>query len=225
MKFFDNDSMFGRFFGKCGDIILLNLLFIICSIPIITVGASWSALSYVSIKQLREKDIALTKNFFGAFKENFKKSTIAWVGTLLFILILVTDVRIFAANGLYPFAPAYFLFLSVGCIAFFTLIYLFPTIAVFENTLIRLILQAFFFAAKNIPITLALALILVVPVTMSFTNPVYFWNSLILWLFFGFGFIAYLQSFLYLKVFSPYLPEPKPELEMDEETELYREER
>ena len=85
MNIFNSDGWFARIFGTIGDIIVVNILFIICSIPIFTIGASMSAMYYTLLKKQRTGETGgIIKLFFKGFKDNFKKSTIAW---LLFMLI------------------------------------------------------------------------------------------------------------------------------------------
>ena len=85
MNIFNSDGWFARIFGTIGDIIVVNILFIICSIPIFTMGASMSAMYYTLLKKQRTGETGgIIKLFFRGFKDNFKKSTIAW---LLFLLI------------------------------------------------------------------------------------------------------------------------------------------
>ena len=84
-RLFNLDSPIMVFLGKVGDLIWLNVLTMICCIPIVTVGASITALHYVSIKMVRNEEGYLTKNFFKSFRQNFFQATVLWV-LMLFIL-------------------------------------------------------------------------------------------------------------------------------------------
>lgn len=53
MNIFNSDGWFSRFFGTLGDIIIVNILFILCSIPIVTMGASMSAMYFTLLKKQR----------------------------------------------------------------------------------------------------------------------------------------------------------------------------
>ena len=79
MKFLDIDSPIGQFLCRIGDIITLNFLWIICSLPLITLGASTTALYYTWMKQYREGDSPVHRYFFSSFKDNLRKSTAAWI--------------------------------------------------------------------------------------------------------------------------------------------------
>ena len=80
---FDTDGLLMRVLTKIADTVWLNILFLICSIPIFTIGASITALYYVSFKTIKDEEGYITKDFFRSFKENFKQSTIIWIVLLV----------------------------------------------------------------------------------------------------------------------------------------------
>ena len=73
-RFFDLDNVVWRTIDKIGKIFLLNLLWLICSLPVFTIGASTTALIYTSMK-LSDNEGYWHQNFFSSFKENFKQAT------------------------------------------------------------------------------------------------------------------------------------------------------
>lgn len=200
-----NDSIFGRFFGKIGDIIFLNILFILFSIPIVTIGASYTAMEYTFMKQIKESDTSLFRTFWRSFKSNFKQSTISWLILLALWFVVATDIHTFGPNGVLNFSPFYYLFLLVGVVLAFMSLYLFPVIGAFQNSLKNLWVQSFFLAAKNAPLTLLMCLIMVLPIYMTFSSGMYFLLFLSLWIVFGFGLVGYILSTIFIHIFSPYL--------------------
>jgi uncharacterized membrane protein YesL len=204
-KILSNDSLFGRIFGKIGDVVFLNILFIIFSLPIITIGASYTAMEYTYMKQLREGDIALFKTFTKAFKSNFKQSTVSWLIILLLGMIIGVDLNTFGPDGVMSFTPFYYLFMLAGVLLFFMALYIFPVIGAFENSLKNLWIQSFFLAAKNVPFTLLMCLVVIAPLYLTISSGIYFMFFVSLWIFFGFGLIGYILSFIYLRIFTPYL--------------------
>ena len=70
-KLFDLDSPIMNFLGKLADLIILNILAFICCIPIVTAGASMTALYYVCLKMVRNNEGYIMKSFFKSFKQNF----------------------------------------------------------------------------------------------------------------------------------------------------------
>ena len=78
-RFFNMDNKFFVFMGRIADLCMLNILCIVCCIPVITAGASLTAVYYVTMKMVRNEESYIFKGFIQAFKENFKKSTIIWL--------------------------------------------------------------------------------------------------------------------------------------------------
>lgn len=79
-----------------GDLIILNFLFLICSVPIFTIGAAQAGM-YTAMRVLRDKedDSSVTAAFFRGFKNGFGKVTIAW-GVMTLVTLLVAYVCVCA---------------------------------------------------------------------------------------------------------------------------------
>lgn len=82
-------------FTKIAYSAYLNVLWFICCLPIVTVGASTTALFYVTLKIAKVEEGNITKSFFRAFRQNFKKATIIWLILLTLGIILALDGYIF----------------------------------------------------------------------------------------------------------------------------------
>ena len=81
MGLFNMDSGFARFMNRAIDVLELNILWIIFSLPIFTIGASTCAAYYVTLKMVDEEEGYVGKMFVKAFKDNFKQGTILWLIT------------------------------------------------------------------------------------------------------------------------------------------------
>ena len=94
---FSLDNPVMRFLDMMADLIILNLLFIVCSIPVITLGASATALCYVTLKMRDKEEGSVFRNFFKAFRQNFAQATLIWIvlaalaGFLLADHLLIRD--------------------------------------------------------------------------------------------------------------------------------------
>ena len=80
---FNYDNPVWRFIGKLGDLVLLNLLWLICCIPVFTAGAATTAVYYVTLKLVRDDDGSTIKSFFHSFTQNFKQATAIWLMILV----------------------------------------------------------------------------------------------------------------------------------------------
>ena len=110
---FNSDSGFSKFMNRIADLFILNILWIFCSIPIITIGATTTALYSVNLKFIDNEEGNLIKTFFKSFKENFKRSTIIWLSILAVSIILGVNLVFWLKCGLSLsyFALYFFLYL------------------------------------------------------------------------------------------------------------------
>ena len=88
---FDMDNAFFRGMSKVADLCILNVVFLICCIPVFTIGAATTALSYVTLKMKDGEEGYILKSFFKSFRQNFKQSTVIWLLMVLIGLVLGLD--------------------------------------------------------------------------------------------------------------------------------------
>lgn len=162
-KLFDMESPLMQGMNKIADLMLLNLLVIICCIPIVTIGASLTAAHYVILKMHRNEEGYITKDFFRAFRSNFKQSTIMWLIMLVVIIILSLDFYLILNNLI---EVPYFIriLILVATLMFcFMLMWLFPLQAKFENTISRTIKNAFAVGMMKFPRSLLMLIVYLLP--------------------------------------------------------------
>ena len=139
-------SLYDRIFGFLGQLIALNLLWIVCSLPVITAGASTTALYYCTLKLHKDGDIRVFHDFFKSFKQNFKQSTLIWIlMAAVAVFLYMEKESLVTMPGSMPQIFNYVI-LAV-CIPLIAIaLYIFPTVAAFENKTMTLITNAFYFA-------------------------------------------------------------------------------
>lgn len=207
MNIFSSDGWFSRFFGTLGDIIV-NILFILCSIPIVTMGASMSAMYFTLLKKQRTgENGGVVKLFFKGFKDNFKQSTISWLLFLLISFIFTLDFNLFGKGGPQENKLMYYTSVVLMILTCFIAIYLFPVISAFKNTLKNLLLQSIYLAAKNFIFTIVIMVLYTLPAYVLLSSTQVFMVGIFVFIVCGFGLIAYVSSFMFLKAFTPYLDE------------------
>ena len=208
-SFFNMDSPIMRFMSRICDLMILNLLCIVCCIPIITAGASVTALYSVTLKMVKGEESYIFKGFFKSFKENFKQSTISWVIMAFIGIFIFIDYR--AASFLQENLVSVFRILigAIVLVYLMVLTYIFPYTARFENDLKNSFKNSLLIAILNLPWTL---LMVICPVALGFatflTSTTLVYGSM-LWILLGFATVAYLNSMIFRKVFAKY--EPKEE--------------
>lgn len=213
-RFFSLDSPVMNFLGRVADLVWLNILYIICCIPIVTIGASTSALYYVTMKMVADEEGYITKSFFKSFKENFKQATVIWLIILLAGTIFFMDFRILNAMEGTLGKVVYVLICAVAILFLFMTIYIFPLLAKFENTIKNSMKNAFLISIRHFPYTILLVIGVIAPFIL-----IYFVTALLPILFLGiFSLIAFYTSYIYRKIFSYYIPQEEAEADNEEET-------
>lgn len=91
MKFFDLESPLMQVLNKVADLMILNLLTVLFCIPVITVGASLTAMHYVALKMARNEECYIARDFFKSFRMNLKQGTVIWLIELFLVLVLAGD--------------------------------------------------------------------------------------------------------------------------------------
>jgi uncharacterized membrane protein YesL len=197
-KFFSIDSPFYRFATRVADIMILNLLWIVCSIPLVTIGASTTAVYYVCLKMVKDEETYIVKSFFKSFKENFKQGTILW---LLFVGIS----GILGANYYYLFKVSEAenmvlkgLTILVTIIYAFSFLYAFPLLARYESPVHKTIINSIMISIRYLNRTVMIVLILAALVGLGFYSK----ETLIFVLLLGVGVLCYVITCFVLKIFE-----------------------
>lgn len=202
MRFNLMDNVITRALSKICDMVCLNVLWVICSIPIITIGASTTALYTVMLKIVKNEEGYIFRGFFKAFKENFKKSTIIWLITAFFAVIWWIDSRISGMMGAGVGQVLQIIFLLVGFLILSVIIYIFPLTARYENTISATFKNALILTIAKLPYTLLMVAVVVVAVLASLWNTMTLMLALPLWFLFGVSLIAWINSYLLRRVFT-----------------------
>ena len=205
MNLLNEDNVIHIFLNKLGDIIVANLLFLVCCIPIITIGPALTALYHCMLRTVKGNNNGTTKTFFRAFKENFRQSLIVWLGLLAVGFILFLNIRFLQNTTSVVSKPLFYVSLGIAGLVIILALYIFPVIAAFANTTVNLLKNAYVFAFLHFPSTLAIAVITILPMFMTYRDikllPLY----ACCWFFFGFGLTAYVNSLLLYRMFKPFL--------------------
>lgn len=209
--FFNYDNPVWRFIGKFGDLIILNILWFVCSIPIFTIGASTTAVYYVTLKLARNDDGYTIRSFFKSFKENFKQSTIIWLIMMAVGLILVFDLLFFTKGGFsgsQQFRTVMVtIFLAMSIIYLAILTYIFPLQSRFYNTIKRTFFNAFFMSIRHLFQTIAIIAIDVAAVFAMLMIP----QIMMFGVLFGFPLLAFINSYILSPILAKYMPKEERE--------------
>lgn len=211
INWIDNPVM--QAIGRAADFIILNLLWILCSIPIVTIGASTTALYTVMLKLVKNEEGYIVKGFFKAFKENFRQSTVMELIFLVPSFILIVD---FSALKLMPGKMASYMgvFLFVmGCLLICTAVYAFALQARFVNTIKNTLKNAVILVFAKLPFTAVLLVTVAGPVIVTFLNGQTLVIGILIWLFGGVAVVTWLQAIILRHIFKKLEEQPEQETE------------
>lgn len=160
MKFFSVDSPLYRFLSRFLDVLKLNFMWLLFSIPVITIGASTVAAMSVSLKMADDEEGYIGRSFVKAFKENWKQGTVLWIITVIAAYAVYLDFQLFHAVEGNPI-----MFLIIGIFSCFvvvlSLLYAYPLVARYENTLIKTIQNSFEISRRYFGRTLLLIFVVI----------------------------------------------------------------
>lgn len=142
MALFNINSSFFKFINKLLDVLLLNLLWILCSLPVVTIGAATCAAFSVTLKMVDDEEGYIVKPFFKYFKQNFKQGTLMWIFTAsqIYLLYLLWQL-VFKSDDINAIIIIGVIFLTALSISMN--IYSYPLIARYENSLKKIIKNSF----------------------------------------------------------------------------------
>lgn len=202
-KLFDINSPFGQGLAVLTDLVAVNLLFVLCCIPVVTIGASLTAMAKVTQGIVLAEGSGVVKTFFRSFKENFKQSTIFWLICMVFGALLVVDL-LFVDNTLTGTAQrvGFCIWVLPVVLYFGITTWLFPMIARYENTMKGHFKNSFALLVAKLPRTILLAVLNVSPILLVLVYPYGALQTSVIWLLFGFGMLAYINALLQKPVFS-----------------------
>ncbi len=211
MKFLSYDSKFSQWMLRFCYCCWLNLLWVVCSIPIVTVGASTTALYYVTLKLARDEEDNVTAMFFRSFRENFRQATVLWLIMLAVGVFLGADAYVLVhlrrtAAGSAAILWTVLLAVVIAAAVFYviTLLYLFPLVASVRNTNGAMLKNSFLIAAHYLFCTI---LVFAIHFAVFFVTVRFFTPLLLL----GEGLSAMLSSIFLRRVIDACTVDPDPE--------------
>lgn len=214
MKFFSIDSPLYKFMCQLFDVFKLNMLWILCSLPVVTIGASTTAAFHVALKMVDDEEGYIGKEFMKSFKQNLVQGSIMGMMTLFGVYAIWLDLQLCRAKENHIM----FVTATVLLIAFMILgnIYAYALLARYDNTIKATFKNSFMIAVRYFLPTLLLVII------VAFEVVVIMWNltTYLVGLLIGPACIIYTISGYakkYFRILEPLQEESEEGLEEDEE--------
>lgn len=201
MKKLSIDNPFFNTMGNLGDMLLLNLIFLLTCIPVITIGTAWTALYRVMLRRVRDESCYPVKEYLRAFKEEWKQGVASWLPLLVIGAILVFDVMYLGREwSLWGVGTG--VLLSIWCI--FTG-YVFPIQAQFANTTRNIWKNAAFMAVRHLPYTIVIVAADLIPLICFLVGGSVMQLAAPIYITVGFALTARGNAVLFRKIFENYM--------------------
>ena len=179
--FFSYEGKFTQIMNKIVDVVVLSFFWVLFSLPVFTIGASTAAL-FTTVRQvLREERGYVIRNFWQAFKLNFKQSTGIWLILLTILIVLLIDrwimINFFLAQGS-KIGSLHIVFFFMILYLLVYAVYVFAYISRFELDWKHIMKNAAILSITNLP-----------------------WSALMIGMLFGGGLLIYYVSPAFVFVF------------------------
>jgi len=188
-KLFDYNNPVWRFMGKIADFFMLTMVWAVCSIPIVTIGASTSALYYVVLKMVKNHEQYIIRSFFHYMKENFVSSTVVWIMVLAMGFIPAAGFFMLNQMGIREASFIFWMLAVITLIYFMFVTILFPLSARLDANALKLLMMSFMVSLKHFAWVFFM---IVVTVCVAALGIFVFWPVLLI----GIAGIAYVHALI-----------------------------
>lgn len=205
---FSPDSVFMRAMSRIGDLMLLNLLFLLTCIPIVTVGAAVTAMYSVTFRFDTDSEGSVIKSFLRAFRADWNQATAIWVIVLLcgdsscFNMLLLSRLP-----GIFSFVSVLFALLLV--LVLLTAGFVFPLLSQFDNPVMVTLKNAFALSLGFLPRSVLIAVVNLFPLIVLLADVYVFFQTAFIWSAIFFAAAAYLNTQILKPVLGRFLEERK----------------
>ena len=193
-----------RFMMLVTNLMLLNILWIVSCIPIVTAGSATVAMYTVLMRCISGKDDAVLKPFFRAFKENFRSTAPLWLLTLIIGAVMAAEIFYLSVGAPLWLKVIFYVLLFVYGSA---VSYLYPLLARYQTTGKAALFNSFALSVRHLLSSLCVVTLNALPIVLAIGFPAIFWKTVLVWTLIGFSLIGYLNLKILLPVFKKYEPE------------------
>lgn len=202
-RLFSQESPIIRFLNAFADLVAVNLLMILFSLPVVTLGAAVTAGCRVTRDIANDTVSKIFPSFWGAFRDNFRQATLFWIAHLAVLLGLSYNFYLFQFlldESHYKLALVLLIAALVTAVGIG--VYAYMLISRYENTLAGHLKNATLLFLNYLPLSVLLAGLNAVPAVLFVFSPRIFLETFVAWACFGFSLIALLDNLMLKRIFS-----------------------
>lgn len=210
-RLFNLDSPVMQFLTRLADLVILNVLWLVFSLPVITIGASTTALYRAILTLMDGGGTSTVLLFWQAFRREFKTATLLFLILLLPFLTVLLDLWLLLGGVVELPTILFGVCLLPALLFFMAASYVFPLTAQFENTIKGTLKNAILLCLANLPTSFVVLILNLLPALLFLFATEAFLKSCIVWFLIGFALIANCNAYLLRRVFRKYFPADTPE--------------
>ncbi|WP_071130112.1 YesL family protein [Enterococcus timonensis] len=198
---FSPDRGIYKAMAKLYQLLVLNFIFLLTCLPIVTIGTAISAAYATSFKLQTGSEEKIVRTYFKKFKENLFQGSLVWLLVIAFAALIFAGYQ--GLRSFFQTFPAtFYIFAFVLGVLLLTLEFVFPMMAKFASSTPKIFINSLILALKHLPYSM---LIFFMFGAIGVALPLFIPQLFVLWLFLGFGLMIYLSSIVFQKIFSQYV--------------------
>lgn len=199
-QLFSEEAPVTAFLAVCCDLMVLNLAWLACCLPLVTAGASTAAMHAVAHQLSDNRCSSVLPAFFEALRREWKQGTQLFAVLGIWTAIAAVDLWV-VFRGLLGQSLLSWLCLLPACALLFASVYVFPLQVRFQNTVWGTLKNAMLLSLANLPVTIAAVFLNLLPLTVFLYSQHLFFRTAAVWLIVGVSATAYGSARLMKRIF------------------------
>ncbi|MBQ1326908.1 MAG: DUF624 domain-containing protein [Eubacterium sp.] len=211
LQIFSMDGPLYKCLSTLANIVIINILWLITMIPVVTFGPATEAAYYTLTKVYKGEDSKIIRKYFKEFKDGFKKNVPAGLIVLISAAVVAGDLFIFynlMNSDAYGMSKQMIKILGIAFVILYIILFSFfmPLMATFENSIKQNLKNSLLLGVRRFYIALPMGLITLIPLMVFLYDQQFFMKTFVLYLMLGLGGPAYINVILFRFAVKEYLP-------------------
>lgn len=188
--------------SRIASLVQLNLLWLLCCLPVITIGPATTAMNYVIFQYHTGRTDLVVQPFFKSFRRDFRQSLLLGLPVTLIAALLAFNALYIYGSHPEGFHPLWIPFIIMTLIVGALITYGFPLIARYTLRFRDIFNNSLIFFIQNPLLSLRALLLHLLPLLLWLFMPTFFWNISFFWILLGGSLTAYLNDKVLLRIFE-----------------------
>ena len=202
--FLNSDNKFFAFLSNVTNLIILNLIWIVFCIPVVTIVPATAAMYYTTMKMVKKEDPYIVRSFLRSFRQNFRQGIILSAILVAVVGLLYVDMQVLQSFPSKFHLVLLIVFYALCALTAVVAAYVCPLLSQFNNTIIATMKNSVIIGLSHPVKTIVVLGFDSIPIIIFLYWPNYFISTLLFWVLLGFSVIAFVNSVIFSKIFEKY---------------------